>query len=259
MNLSLLIHFVRQDLVDRHASSALGATWTFFLPLANILIFTLVFSRIMGARLESQGFEHLGQYSYSVFLIAGLLAWNAFASSLTRITQVFQEKAGLITKVNIPLLSLPLYVIISETIIYLISMAFFTVFLFAIDFNWRGTWLWVPVIFVIQQMLAYGLGLLCAIMSVFFRDIRELLSVVTQLWFWLTPIVYVSTILPEQWHAVFRWNPMYHVIEAFRDVLIAGTNPAPFTLAAVALLGFSLLAGALYLGRLLEKDIRDFI
>src|SRR5690606_40571368 len=76
MSPALLLHFVRQDLVDRHAASALGALWTLLIPLANILIFTLVFSRLMGARLEMLGMQSLGAYSYSVYLVTGLLAWT---------------------------------------------------------------------------------------------------------------------------------------------------------------------------------------
>src|SRR5690606_20456211 len=117
MNITLLLHFVRQDLVDRHAASALGALWTLLLPLVNILIFTLVFSRIMGARLEGMGVESLGRYGYSVYLVVGLLAWNCFAATLNRTTQVFHEKAALIGKVRMSLFSLPLYVLISETIV----------------------------------------------------------------------------------------------------------------------------------------------
>jgi len=259
MNITLLLHFVRQDLIDRHAASALGALWTLLLPLANILIFTLVFSRIMGARLETLGMEYLGQYSYSVYLVCGLLAWNAFAATLTRITQVFQEKAGLITKVNISLFTLPLYVVVSETIVYLISMGFFVVFLLFIDFQWTLAWLWLPLIFAVQQVLAYGLGLLCAILSVFLRDIRELVTVVTQLWFWLTPIVYVLSILPERWTEIFTWNPIYHTTTAYRDTLILGQMPDLAALGWVLGLGLALLAGALWMGRQLERDIRDFL
>ena len=80
MNLPLLLHFVRKDLIDRHAASALGALWTLLLPLANILIFTLVFSQIMGARLETMGMEYLGSYGYSVYLVTGLLAWICFSA-----------------------------------------------------------------------------------------------------------------------------------------------------------------------------------
>jgi homopolymeric O-antigen transport system permease protein len=259
MNFPLLLHFVRQDLVDRHAASALGAVWTLLVPLSNILIFTLVFSRIMGMRLESMGMEYLGNYSYSVYLVTGLLAWICFQSTLTRITQVYHEKAGLITKVRVSLFTLPLYVIISETIIYLISLSFFVIFLMLIDFNWSYHWLWLPVIFLAQQLLAFGLGLICAILSVFLRDVKEIVNVATQFWFWMTPIVYVFSIIPEQWSFMFLLNPIYHTTKAFRDTLILGQNPDLTGLLVVFALGGALTLLGMLLGRYLERDIRDFL
>jgi lipopolysaccharide transport system permease protein len=259
MNIALLRHFVRQDLVDRHAGSALGALWTLLLPLANILIFTLVFSRIMSARLSDMGMDYLGQYSYSVYLITGLLAWHTFSSTLTRITHVFHEKAGLITKVNVSLMALPLYVVVSETVVYLISMGFFAIFLVLVDFQWSLHWLWLPVIFIIQQLLAYAIGLLCAIFSVFLHDIKAIVGIVTQLWFWLTPIVYVITILPPQWEKLFMLNPIYHTVGAFREALILGNTPDVVGLGLVLLLALALLSAGIFIGRRLERDIRDFL
>jgi lipopolysaccharide transport system permease protein len=259
MNFALLRHFVRQDLIERHAGSALGALWTLLLPLANILIFTLVFSRIMGARLQDMGMEYLGNYGYSVFLIVGLLAWNCFATTLTRTAQAYRDKANLITKVQMSLFALPLYIVVSEGILYLVSMAFFAVFLLLIDFQWSLHWLWLPVIFTIQQTLAYALGLLCAIFGVFLRDLLTMVGVVTQLWFWLTPVVYVATILPEKWALIFHWNPAHHCIQALRDALILGHTPNLPALGAVFALGLALLLAAWQLGLRLEKDIRDFL
>lgn len=259
MNPQLILHFVRQDLIDRHAGSALGALWTVLLPLANILIFTLVFSRIMGMRLQGLGMETLGPYSYSVYLVTGLLAWTCFANTLTRITQVFHEKASLIGKVRLSLFALPLYILISETIIYLISMAFFVIFLWLIDFQWTWHWLWLPLIFAIQQLLAYSLGLICAVLSVFLRDIKEAVGVITQFWFWLTPVVYVVTILPEHWLPLFQFNPLYHSTTALRDALILGRAPDIAGLSIVAVVGALLLAGGLFIGKKLERDIRDFL
>ena len=237
----------------------MGSLWTLLLPLANILIFTLVFSRIMGARLGAMGMEYLGPYSYSVYLIPALLAWNAFASTVIRITGVFQAKAGLITKVKVSLSSLPLYILVSEAVIYLISMAFFVIFLLLIGFKWTLHWAWLPAIFATQLLLAYGLGLLCAVFSVFFRDIKTAIPVVMQLWFWLTPIVYVISILPPQWAPVFRFNPMYHLVNAYRAALVQGHAPDWQALSAVIAAAVALLAAALWLARHLEKDIRDFL
>jgi lipopolysaccharide transport system permease protein len=259
MNIHLLLHFVRQDLVDRHASSVLGALWTLLLPLVNILIFTLVFSQIMGMRLQALGMESLGAYSYSAYLVTGLLAWNCFSSTVIRITQVFHEKAGLIGKVRLSLFALPLYVLISETIVYGISMGFFVIFLWLIDFSWSWHWAWLPLIFVVQQLLAYSLGLICAVFSVFLRDIKEMVGVVMQLWFWLTPIVYVISILPERWLPFFILNPVYHTTNALRDSLLLGKTPALLPLLAIGLFGLFLLLIGLFVGKKLERDIRDFL
>ena len=259
MNYSLILNFTRQDLIDRHSASVLGAAWTFILPLVNILIFTLVFSNIMGMRLDALGMQSLGHYSYSVYLVTGLLAWNCFSNTLTRITQVFQEKAHLLGKVRLSLWSLPLYVLLSETVLYAISMGFFVAFLAIIGFHFPSTVLWWPVIFLCQQLLAYALGLIFAILSVFLRDIGQIVGVVMQLWFWLTPVVYVITIMPERWHPWFAANPFYYVVEAYRAALIQASRPDLAALGVLILAGAVLLGLGIVLGRKLERDIRDFI
>ncbi|MBW5413101.1 ABC transporter permease [Pseudomonas sp. MAG002Y] len=259
MNLSLIFNFTRQDLIDRHSASVLGAAWTFILPLVNILIFTLVFSNIMGMRLDTLGMQQLGQYSYSIYLVTGVLAWNCFSSTLTRITQVFHEKAHLIGKVKISLWSLPLYILLSETILYAISMAFFVAFLIIIGFHFPKSVLYWPIIFICQQLLAYAAGLAFAVLSVFLRDVGQIVGVVMQLWFWLTPIVYVLNILPERWHTLFVFNPFYHIVEAYRAVLIQGVSPDIQALCVLFIIGFVLLGFSIFVGRKLERDIRDFL
>jgi lipopolysaccharide transport system permease protein len=259
MNFPLLLHFVRKDLIDRHAASALGAAWTLLLPLSNILIFTLVFSQFMGMRLPSTELEYLGSYSYSVYLVSGLLAWICFSTTMARITQVYHEKAGLITKARVDLFSLPLYVIMSESVIYIVSMGFFTVFLLLIDFKWTLHCLWLPLIFLVQQLLAFGLGLVFAILSVFVRDVKELVDVGTQFWFWMTPIVYAVTIIPQEWSFIFTLNPLFHTTTAMRDALIMGQHPNLLALGVVLFISLLLLSLGYFLCRYLERDIRDFL
>lgn len=259
MNSSLLLQFSRQDLIDRHASSSLGALWTVLVPLTQILIFTLIFSNVMGLKLQAMGMDDLGQYSYSVYLVTGLLAWFAFAGTVNRVSQVYQEKAGLISKVQLPLMTLPLYIPITETVIYLIGMSFFGIFLLLIDFQWHLTWLWWPVIYLVMQLLAYSIGLLAAILSVFIRDVRELVGLLMQVGFWLTPIVYVADLVPEAWRAVFSANPVYHLIEGLRSAMIMGETPALLPLAVITLGSLALLAATIRLGHRLERDMRDFI
>ncbi|UUC83138.1 ABC transporter permease [Stutzerimonas stutzeri] len=258
MNWNLILNFTRQDLVDRHSASVLGAAWTFILPLINILIFTLIFSRLMGMRLSGLG-QDLGPYGYSIFLVSGLLAWNCFASTLNRITQVFHEKAHLIGKVRLSLWSLPVYILLSETVLYLIANTFFLVFLILIGFDVPLTMLWWLPIFLIMQLMAYSLGLVCAILSVFLRDIKEVVGVVMQIWFWLTPIVYVPNILPESVLRLLMLNPFFHIANAFRDTLLEGRLPNLLALLVLALFSSLVAISAVWVGRRLERDIRDFL
>lgn len=259
MSWALLLQFTRQDLVDRHASSVLGALWSFILPLVNILIFTLIFSNIMGAKLQMAGLATLGQYSYSVYLITALLAWNCFASTTTRLTNILHEKAGLITKVRLSIYTLPLFVPITETILYLISMLFFAVFLVGIGFEWSTAWLWWPFIFITQQLLAYALGFTFAILSVFIRDIKELVGIIMQLWFWMTPIVYVPDIIPPAWQSLLALNPYYHIAQALRDTMITGATPSLTPVLLILTAALTLLLFGYWLARRLERDIRDFL
>lgn len=255
MNLSLLLQFTRQDLVDRYAGSLLGGLWTFIQPLVNMLVFILVFSRIMSARLP----EVVGAHGYSIYLISGLLGWIAFSSTLMRTTTVFLDQSHLIKKVRVSLWSFPLSIVISDTIIFLISLAFFLLFLALVKHPVTAYVIWLAFVFFIQQAFAYSLGLILASFSVFFRDIKESVSVLLQLWFWLTPIVYVSTIIPEHVRTILKLNPMYPIIDAYHSILLHGQRPALTGLFLIA--GIVALLAALggWLLRRLEKDIRDLL
>lgn len=252
---ALLLQFTRQDLVDRYAGSLLGGLWTFIQPLMNMLVFILVFSRIMAARLP----EVAGSHSYSIYLISGLLGWIAFSSTLMRTTTVFLDQAHIIKKVRVSLWSFPLSIVLSDTIVFAISFGFFFAFLLLVDHPVGASALWVPLIFALQQAFAYTLGLILAALSVFFRDIKESVTVLLQLWFWLTPIVYVASIVPEEMQSLLLFNPMFAVVDAYHAALLFGRTPDLAALLIPACLALLLgLLGAWML-RCLESDIRDLI
>lgn len=258
MNIALLLNFVRQDLVDRYAGSVLGRAWAFVLPLVQILIFIFVFSTIMGAKLSVLGAE-LGGYAYSIYLVAGILAWNAFANTVSRTASVYQDKAALIGKVDISLAFLPLHILVTETILFCVSWSFFACFLYSVDALPGASLYWLPLVFLVQQVLAYALGFLAALLGVLLRDVREMVNVGMQLWFWLTPVVYVVTILPEQFRLFFYLNPMVYVMDAYRAIVLYQQPPGWQGLAVVMVLAAACLALALWLYRRMERDIRDLI
>lgn len=254
--LPLIWHLARQELIDRHKGSVMGRAWALAGPLINILVFVLVFSKIMGARLEGFGAE-IDQYTYSIYLICGILAWTAFAKSLSSITNLYIDRAGLITKVKVSLKALPFSVLIAESVIYVISMGFFAVFLLIIGFPFSSWWLGIMLVFALQLAFTYSLGLLLAVLAVYIKDIREAVAVLLPVWFWATPIVYVSDILPAWVMSLMRLNPMFQLVDAYRGLIMYQRFPDSLGLLGLALLSLAFLAAALWLIKRTERDLRD--
>jgi len=255
-HLPLIILLTRQELVDRHKGSVLGRVWTLLSPLINILVFVLIFSAIMGARLEGFGAE-VERFTYSIYLISGILAWTAFARSLSCITNLFIERAGMITKINTSLAALPLSVLLAEVVVYLISMVFFALFLILIGFPVDWHWLVVPLVLILQLTFTYALGFSLAILAVYLKDIREGVAVLLPVWFWLTPIVYVDAIIPHWALDLISLNPMFQFINAYRELILYQRLPGITGLATMLAVTLGLLYAAFWLLKRTERDLRD--
>ena len=147
--------------------------------------------------------------------------------------------------------------LIAESVVYAISMAFFAIFLLIIGFPFSLWWLGVPLVFALQLAFTYSLGLLLAVLAVYLKDIKEAVAVLLPVWFWTTPIVYVSDILPEWVMGVMRFNPLYQLIDAYRELIMYQRLPGLGGLVGLALVSLVLLATALWLLKRTERDLRD--
>jgi len=223
--------------------------------MVNLFIYIIIFGKIMGARLP--GTSHMN--SYGIYLAAGLIPWTAFAVSIRRCTSVFLEKKHIITKVNTSFSSLLLHIHLSETITYVISMLVFFIILVILghDFH-RSLWL-LPFIYYLQQLLALGLGLFAAVLNVFIRDVREIVGVILQLWFWFTPIVYISDILPAMVLKIMAFNPIFIIIESYHNMFMFNKYPCFSHLVILTLITHIILFFSFLTLRYLERDIRDFL
>jgi lipopolysaccharide transport system permease protein len=257
-NLHLIMHLAREELIERHSGSLLGRTWTVISPIIQIMIFILVFSKIMGAKLEGFGAE-IDQYSYSIYLVCGILPWMAFSKSIERISNLFDEKRGLISKINLSLKALPCSVLVAETVIFLIGMFFFMLFLLWIDFQPALTWLLVLPLFLLQLVIAYGLGLFLAVLAVYLKDVKETIAIGLQLGFWCTPIVYVLEILPQWAVEWMQLNPVFVLINTYRDCLLYKQLPNSGDLLSLLFLAVMLLALSAWLLKKTERDLRDML
>ncbi len=158
---------------------------------------------------------------------------------------------------NISLLALPLAVLLAETIVYVISMGFFIGFLVLIDFPISLYWLGVPLVFALQCVCVYAVGLGLAVMAVYLKDIKEVVAVVLQVWFWITPIVYVPEIIPPWALLWMELNPFFTLVNAYRDLIMYQRLPDLSHLALFALVTAGVLSLSLWLLGRTERDLRD--
>ena len=255
LSASLIWELTKRDFSERFAGSVLGSLWALIWPLVNLAIYIIIFAKLMGARLPGKS----EVYSYAIYVTVGLVPWAALASSISRSSSVFLDKKHLVSRIRISLPSLLVYINLSETITFLFSMSFFFVFLFFTDYKFPFNIILVPFIYFLQQLFAFGLGLLAATLTVFVRDIKEVIGVILQFWFWFTPIIYVRDILPDAVKKIMVFNPAYIIIESYQRIFVFGDDPSYQSLIVLTLLTHVMILISYLVFRALEKDLRDFL
>jgi len=235
---------VKREFQAKYRNSLLGATWTILNPLAMIIVYTVIFSQVMRSRLPGVDTT----FAYSIYLCAGVLTWGFFAEIVGRGQNVFLEHANLIKKISFPRICLPVIVILSAGLNFLIIFGLFTLFL-AVSGNFPG-WVYFtlfPVV-AVQILFSIGLAIILGVLNVFFRDVGQLFGIVLQFWFWLTPIVYPLAILPEKVKSLMAFNPMATFVAAYQEVLVNGIMPNwhHFIWIAVVSLGLCIFALRLF-------------
>ena len=248
-----IVGSVRREFVARYLGTQLGFFWAVAQPLAMILIYTLVFSRIMKPSLPG----HASPFAYSIYLCAGIVSWQLFGDLLNRSVGVFVHNANLLKKVNLPKLALPLIVALSALTNFGIVLALFLAFLVLVGaFPGAAVLAFVPVVALIVA-LALGLGVLLGTVNVFYRDVEQSMSMLMQFWFWLTPIIYPARALPPAFAEVLTWNPMWPIVRFAQSIFLDGRVPPWSMLVYPALVAAVLLLLALVAFRRLSGEIVD--
>ena len=243
---------VKREFQSKYLNSLLGVAWTIIQPLSMIVVYTIIFSQIMQAKLP--GVEN--SFGYSIYLCAGILTWGLFSEIVSRGVNTFLDHGNLLKKLSFPRLCLPVTVVATALLNFAIILSLFTLFLI-ITGTFPG-WVFFAIIpvLVVQIVFAIGLGITLGVLNVFFRDVGQALGVILQFWFWLTPIVYPITILPERIQALLAYNPMTGLMGAYQTIFARGQLPDWEALLPVLLLGvFFCVAGL----RLFRKHAGEMV
>ncbi|MEA5582850.1 ABC transporter permease [Nodularia harveyana UHCC-0300] len=218
----LLRTLVRRDLEARYKGSILGNLWPLVNQLSQLLIYTYVFSIVLRVKLTITSLPE-SNFTFGLWLFAGLLPWIAFSGGLTQSASSVVCQPNLVKKVVFPLALLPLVSILSTFIESAFGLMLLIVFVAVNTQTLHPTLALLPLVWLTQLLLTAGLGYLAAGLTVFLRDVPQTLGVTLNIWMYLTPIIYPAASIPEAWRNwVFWLNPLTAIAEVYRDLILVG-------------------------------------
>jgi ABC-type polysaccharide/polyol phosphate export permease len=231
--LELLVNLTLRELRGKFKRTALGWGWSVLNPVLNLAVYATVFGVFL--RLEPPVGDPSGLDSYPFFLICGLLPWTFLAISITTSGASYVANEALVKKVYFPRSTLPAAGVAATLITFLIEL---TVLSVALLLAGNMVLPWLPIVLAVvalQAGFALGIGLIMAALNARFRDVSHLLTVGLNVWFYATPILYPRELVPDTVRVLgvglpaaelVRFNPMYHFVAAYRDLLYDLRAPA---------------------------------
>jgi lipopolysaccharide transport system permease protein len=247
-----LIYFLTwRDLKVRYKQTALGAGWAVLQPVLSMIVFTIFFGQLLNV--PSEGVP------YPIFSYAALLPWGVFAKALNDTGRSLVSNRAMLTKIYFPRMVIPLASVFSSLADFLIAFVVMLGLMYYYQIAPTSNIWTLPLFLLLAVITALGVGLWLSAMNVLYRDIGYMIPYITQLWFYLTPIVYPASKVPEQWQFFYALNPMIGVVEGFRWALL-GTADAPSPMIAVsAFISMALFVSGMFYFRRMERTFADMV
>ena len=243
----LLKTSITKDVGGKYKHSFLGVIWSFMNPLLQIAVYALVFQVILKSNIEN----------YAVYLCCGLVPWQYFSSVVLRGAAAIIDNGNIIKKVYFPREILPISVVASEGVNFLISTTIILGFVIfgGIGLSWNI--LWYFLILAIQIIVSIGIAFIVSSLTVYFRDLLHLLGILMQLLFYATPIVYSMDSVPASMKWLLMLNPMSYLIEGYRNIFYNKTMPNFKGLLIALVMGVVLCVCGYFIFRKLEKRFAE--
>lgn len=207
----LLYFLIWRDIKVRYKQTLLGATWAIIQPLIMMIIFTVFFSKL--ARLPTEGIPS------ALFYYAGFSLWSFFSNAISNGANSLIGNANLITKIYFPRLIIPSAAVLAGLIDFAIASILFVplLFYYHISITWR--FLLIVPLSILITTLALGMGILFSALNARYRDVRYALPFLLQVWMFISPVIYPSSLVPQEWRWLFILNPLTGIIESYRASL----------------------------------------
>ena len=240
----LISNLVVSDLKTKYSSSILGFAWSMLNPLLMMIVLYAVFNNVFKSNQEH----------YAFYLLIGMTTWRFFANSTMMAMQSIVGKANLVTKIYIPREILTLSVVLSALVSSILEFIVLIILLIIFGVVISSKILIFPLLYVLYLPIVYGISLILASLYVYFRDLNHIWEVLIQMGFFLSPIVYPMSIVPEGYKFYYMLNPMTRLIEMYRNVLLYNTVPSVIDFGIVLMFGiFLLIFGSLLFKKLSRR------
>jgi lipopolysaccharide transport system permease protein len=246
----LVYYMVWRDIKVRYKQTVLGIAWALLQPLGSLIVFSLLFGRLAG--LPSDGVP------YPVFTMAALLPWQLFSNAFSGAANSVTGNAAVISKVYFPRLIVPIAAVVATLVDFAVSLLLLLGLMVWYQVPLRVTLLTLPVFALAALLAALAAGLWTAALNVKYRDVRYVLPYVLQLWLFVSPVLYSTTLIPERWATVYAMNPLVGIIRGFRWALFGGESPWMAMAASLAVSAVLLIGGLVYFRRA-EDEFSDVI
>ena len=218
---------VKKEFRGKYKKSFLGVLWSFINPLLQLLVYALVFPFILRNQEEN----------YVMFLFSALIPWNFFATTISQSTSIVVGNGGILKKVYFPREILPISIVISGAINFLISCIIIFVALMVSGMGITLNILWLPIILIVQCIVTLGICFVLSALTVYIRDLEYFINVLLQLWMYVTPVLYSMDLIPQKLAKLFYINPMVEIINAYRCIFYYQTMPNLKALAILTSIG----------------------
>ena len=238
---------VQKEIRGKYKNSFLGVLWSFLNPLLQICVYALVFPLILKV-------EHP---NYVIFLCVALIPWTFFTSCIQQSASTMLQNGNIIKKVYFPREILPISVVTSGTINFLISTIIIFAFLLIFGLGITKYVLYFPIILIIQYFLQLGISLILSSVTVYLRDLEHLIGVALQLLFYATPIVYAAEAIPEDFKFIIEYNPMTYIINGYRDIFYNQTSPDMLALGILFIIAIALCVVGYLIFNKLQKGFAE--
>ncbi len=247
----LLFLFVWRDIKVRYKQTIVGTSWAVIQPFIAMVVLSLFFGKL--AKVPSEGVP------YPIFAYSALVPWTYLVNVLTQSSNSVVSNRAVITRVYFPRLVIPMTTVMTGLLDFAIAFAMLLGMMFYYGITPSAAILTLPFFLLLGITTALGIGLWLAALNVWYRDIGFTLPFLTQIGFFVTPIAYPTSLVPERYQVIYGLNPMAGVIEGFRWALLSKTDPPGVMILVSALVAAALLIGGLYFFRHKEDSFADVV